>query len=206
MDCKNRLLDGTNSWAIPGHTAPSFVPSVKVVAADLPLDGLLQEFSSLTMPAGIHRKVQHNAVHHIRMTPGPPVACHPRRLDPGRLSIAKAEFSAMLRDGTARHAEDPWSSALHLVPKKDNGWRPCGDYRALNPHTIPDRYPVPHILDYSHCLSDCSIYSKIDLVRAYQQIPVHPDDIQKTAITTLFGLFEFPLMSFGLRPRHSNVL
>jgi hypothetical protein len=119
-------------------------------------------------------------------------------LGPDRLAIAKAEFDAMVSDGTASPSESSWASALQIVTKKDNGWRPCGDYRALNARTIPDRYPVRHVQDYSHQLAGCNIFSKIDLVRAYNEIAVNPSDIQKTAITTPFGLFVFPYMSFGL--------
>jgi hypothetical protein len=104
----------------------------------------------------------------------------------------------MLRNGTARRSDSPWTSTLHLVPKKEDGWRPCGDYWALNARTVPDQYPIRHIADFAQ-LAGCKIFSTIHLVKAYHQILVHPDNIAKTAIITPFGLFEFPYMSFGLR-------
>jgi len=102
VDCRNnRLLDGVTSLSTPGLVAPPSVPSVKIIAGGTPPDSLLEEFPGLTKPAGCHREVQHNTAHHIRTTPGPPVACHPCRLAPDHLTVAKAEFDAMLRDGTA---------------------------------------------------------------------------------------------------------
>uniref|UniRef100_A0A5S6QRD6 Reverse transcriptase domain-containing protein n=1 Tax=Trichuris muris TaxID=70415 RepID=A0A5S6QRD6_TRIMR len=88
----------------------------------------------------------------------------------------------MMQMGIVQPSKSNWASPLHLVPKKQ-----------------ADRYPVPHIHDVTAKLADKRIFSKVDLVRAYQQIPVDAADVPKTAIITPFGLYEYLRMPFGLR-------
>jgi len=161
---------------------------------------LLKEFPDVLQSDGFTAAPpRHKVRHHILTKPGPPVFAKARRLDPAKLAVAKAEFSAMEKAGIIRRSVSPWASPLHMVKKKGGGWRPCGDYRRLNTATVPDRYPLPNIADFTSRISGSTVFSKLDLQKGYYQVPVEEGDIQKTAIITPFGMFEFLVMPFGLR-------
>ncbi|UYV83545.1 hypothetical protein LAZ67_23001432 [Cordylochernes scorpioides] len=200
IDVKNkRLIDGITNLSIRGVIQSiSDMGNISTLNSSSKVSAILTKYPNLCRPPSDFVEAKHSVKHYIP-TRGQPIHSKARRLDSQRLTLAKAEFQYMLNNGIIRPSNSPWASPLHLVSKKDESLRPCGDYRRLNAVTLPDRYPIPRLDDFHHILKGTRVYSKIDLCKAFYQIPIAEEDKPKTAIITPFGLFEFNVMSFGLR-------
>ena len=209
VDCSfNRICDNRTQLSLACNrisTEPDNSFPILSIPTNVPecVQQLLTEYKVLLTPHQAmpnSEKSNSSTFHTIETTTQTPVFARARQLAPAKLKAAKAEFEAMLNAGIIRPSKSPWASPLHLVPKPgENQWRPCGDYRRLNSLTVPDRYPIPNVNSVTSDLFGSKVYSKIDLVKAFFQIPVHEKDIPKTSVITPFGLFEFRMMPFGLR-------
>ena len=175
-----------------------------------PFYQLLDSIPSLSTPSFTPKDVSHGVKHHI------PTNCHPiqskaRKLNPEKLEIAKQEFQKLIDLGVCYRGKSEWASPLMVAQKPCNspcscaqnfpcgGWRVCGDYRRLNNATIDDKYPVKSLMDFTTNLHGKTIFSKVDLLKGYHQIPVAENDVGKTAVITPFGMFIFPRCPFGLK-------
>ncbi|KAL5477285.1 hypothetical protein EMCRGX_G024058 [Ephydatia muelleri] len=69
------------------------------------------------------------------------------------------------------------------VPKKSGEVRLCVDYCELNKRTVIDAYPLPLVDEVQDRLAGSAIFSKLDLQSGYWQLPMEPQDREKTAFS-----------------------
>jgi hypothetical protein len=112
--------------------------------------------------------------------------------------VVRNQIEKWLKNDYIEESQSNWSAAILTVPKKDGGHRVCGDYRKLNSVTKRDCYPVPNLESQKQYFIGSKYFSQIDFTDAYNQILLKPEDREKTAIVTHFGLFHFKRLPFGL--------
>ncbi|CAM8890495.1 unnamed protein product [Rhodiola kirilowii] len=157
-------------------------------------------------------------MHRILLDDGAKPSREPqRRLNPIMMEVVQKEIQKLLdADVIYPISDSQWVSPVHVVPKKTgitveknaegemvttrvkNGWRMCIDYRKLNAVTRKDHFPLPFIDQMLDRLAGKPYFCFLDGFSGYNQIPIAPEDQEKTTFTCPFGTFAFRRMSFGL--------
>ena len=160
------------------------------------LENLLKTYERCFQPGGEPTPF---AEHRINTGDQLPVAVPPYRMNPAKKELLKTEIDKLLEDGIIEECESPYASPVVLIPKPNGKVRLCVDYRKLNSQTVADSYPLPRMDDLLHEAKPTSFMTTIDLRSGYHQVPVHPEDQDKTAFVCPFGTFRFLRMPFGLK-------
>uniref|UniRef100_A0A5S6QV55 RNA-directed DNA polymerase n=1 Tax=Trichuris muris TaxID=70415 RepID=A0A5S6QV55_TRIMR len=97
-------------------------------------------------------------------------------------------------------SNSPWMAPAVYTLKPSGEVRICVDYRELNKRTRKDAYPLPLPDDVFDRITDAKIFSTLDMQSGFWQIPVSPQDMDKTAFSPGpgMGLYQFKRMPFGL--------
>ena len=91
-----------------------------------------------------------------------------------------------------------WSFPVRYVPKKTGDKRSVTNFRLLNEVTIRDPWPMPNMVNVLESLAVSNYYVNADLLKAFQQIAVDSDSIDKlTIINTPYGAYSYKCMPFG---------
>jgi hypothetical protein len=83
----------------------------------------------------------------------------------------RRQIQELLQKGHIRPKSSPCRSLIVQVQKKNETWRLCIDYRALNKIIVRNRYPIPRIDDLLDQLKGEKFFNKIDLKLATTRFP-----------------------------------
>ncbi|GJU67371.1 reverse transcriptase domain-containing protein [Tanacetum coccineum] len=146
-----------------------------------------------------------------------PTIQHQIWVNPKIHEVIKKEVIKLLDAGLIYPISDsPWVSPVHCVPKKGGitviendyneliptrlvtGWRVCIDYRKLNDATHKDHFLLSFMDQMLERLAGNEYYCFLDGFSGYFQIPIDPQDQEKTTFTCPYGTFAYRRMPFGL--------
>lgn len=138
--------------------------------------------------------------HKIEVIPGSKLPYSRNRpLSPMELRVLKRWLDDQLANGFIRPSKSSVSSPILLAQKPGGGIRICVDYRGVNNITMKSRYPIPLIRETLDAICKAKIFTKLDVIAAFNRVRIAEGHEWLTAFITRFGLYESLVTPFGLQ-------
>ncbi|OUV17952.1 MAG: hypothetical protein CBC46_01930, partial [Verrucomicrobiaceae bacterium TMED86] len=126
-----------------------------------------------------------------------------RRMSPQELEVVREQLAELLELGMIQPSASPFGAAVMVIPKpgQPGKFRMVIDYRRLNALTVPDKWPLP---DIGELLDDVGgkghrYWCTFDLCSGFYNVPILPEHIERTAISTPLGNYEWRVLPMGLK-------
>lgn len=127
-----------------------------------------------------------------------PVRYKPYRTNMEHRQIIKDIVEDWRSSGIVRETNSAYASPVLLVPKASGEKRLVVDFRKLNAQTVKQNFPIPHMDDCFEMLAGCGLFTTLDLLSGYLQVPLSEESKHKTAFITPDCTAEFQRLCFGL--------
>ncbi|XP_053967882.1 uncharacterized protein LOC128869366 [Anastrepha ludens] len=130
----------------------------------------------------------------------PPVRLPPRRIPFAIKGFVEEEIGRLCCQGILEPVEySDWATPIVPVVEKDGSIRICGDYQStLNKAIKPHCHQIPAVSTLLASIEGGSIYAKIDLAQAYQQLVVDERSSLLQTVSTHKGAFKVTRLQFGI--------
>lgn len=129
-----------------------------------------------------------------------PIRLKPRRVPLALRSKVDAALDKLIDQGVLEPTDhSKWETPIVVPIKPDGTIRICGDFKStLNKALASHPYPLPVVQHLLHTLGPASIFAKLDLAQAYQQLPVDEASAEAQTIVTHRGAFKCKRLQFGI--------
>ena len=151
---------------------------------------------------GKYTTVLDNTQHKIELKPGNNLkrSPGPRKRSAEDQQFIKEQIEKLLEQGLIRVAPDAtvFASPIHIVKKPGKAKRFTIDYRILNEMTKPDSFPLPRMDEILYSFDKSNIFSTLDAVKGFWQIPMDPESQEYTAFKADGLVYLWNVMPMGL--------
>lgn len=162
------------------------------------LKSLLQKYQSIMSPATT--KIRNVQAKLTLKENAKAIFCKARSV-PFRLRpLVEEELQRLESEGILVKVDSSeWATPIVPVLKKNGQIRICGDFSVtLNSQLIVDDHPLPTADELFASMAGGVIFSKIDLLQAYLQMEVRPEDRHLLTLNTHKGLYRCTRLMYGI--------